>query len=347
MDTSDFDYYLPKELIAQTPAEPRDSSGLLVLDKNSGDIKFKKFKDILDYVSPGDCVVFNDSKVMPARMYSINKKNNRKVEFLLLKNILELSCDDFKTWECLVSPGKHAKVNDKFWFQNSGMEAEIIDARDGVRVIKFTNIINFWAELDKIGTTPLPKYIQNQQKDASRYQTVYAKYIGSAAAPTAGLHFTENLLLDFQKKHVNLAFITLHVGLGTFQPVKTQNINEHVMHSEVYNMPKKTVDIIQETVRNNKKIFAVGTTVCRTLESIALKFNGELRPDAGETNIFIKPGFKFNIVHSLITNFHLPKSTLIMLVSAFAGIDNIKNAYKQAIENNMNFFSFGDAMLIL
>ena len=341
MKTSDFYYDLPKELIAQTPVEPRDSSRLLVLDKTSGKITHKHFYDIIDYLNEGDCLIANDSRVIPARIFGIKEETGAHVEFLLLKQI------SGNRWETLCKPGKKAKVGTKFMFGDGLMTATVADIKDdGNRIVDFDCDENFFAALDKIGQMPLPPYITAKLEDKERYQTVYSNELGSAAAPTAGLHFTNELMDKIRAKGVNIAYVTLHVGLGTFRPVKVDDVTKHKMHSEHYEIPKETADIISETKRNGGRVIAVGTTSCRTLESVATTFD-EIKPCEGWTDIFIYPGYKFKVLDGLITNFHLPESTLIMLVSAFAGYDNIMNAYKTAVDEKYRFFSFGDAMAIL
>lgn len=340
MKTSDFYYDLPKDLIAQTPVEPRDSSRLLVLGRESGSIKHKHFYDIIDFLVPGDLLVVNDSRVLPARIYGIKNETGAKVEFLLLKQI------SGNRWETLCKPGKRAKQGSKFTFGNGLLSATVAKVKsDGNRVVDFDSDENFFAALDKIGQMPLPPYITEELKDKERYQTVYSNELGSAAAPTAGLHFTKELLQKIADKGVNIAYVTLHVGLGTFRPVKVDDVTKHKMHSEHYEIPKKTADLINKTKKNGGRIIAVGTTSCRTLESVASLY-GEIKPCDGFTDIFIYPGYKFKVLDGLITNFHLPESTLIMLVAAFSGYDNIMNAYKVAVEEKYRFFSFGDAMFI-
>jgi S-adenosylmethionine:tRNA ribosyltransferase-isomerase len=340
MNTSDFYYDLPKELIAQTPVEPRDSSRLLVLGRNSGNIEHKHFYDIIDYLDEGDCLIANDSRVIPARIFG-TKDTGANVEFLLLKQV------SGNKWETLCKPGKKAKAGAKFTFGGGIMEAEVVEVKDdGNRIVNFKCDENFFAALDKIGQMPLPPYITEKLKDKERYQTVYSNELGSAAAPTAGLHFTEELMDKIKNKGVNIGYVTLHVGLGTFRPVKVEDVTKHKMHSEHYEIPEETANLIRETKKNGKRVIAVGTTSCRTLESVASQF-GEIKACDGWTDIFIYPGYDFKVLDGLITNFHLPESTLIMLVSAFAGYDNIMNAYKTAVDERYRFFSFGDAMAIL
>ena len=341
MKTSDFYYDLPKELIAQTPAEPRDSSRLLVLDRQSGEIVHKHFFDIIDYLDEGDLLVCNDSRVLPARIYGIKEPTGARVEFLLLKQI------SGNRWETLCKPGKKAKEGARFSFGDGLLYATVTEVKDdGNRVVDFECDENFFSTLDKIGQMPLPPYITEELKDKERYQTVYSHELGSAAAPTAGLHFTTELMDKIKAKGVNIAYVTLHVGLGTFRPVKVDDVTKHKMHSEHYEVPEETAELIKKTKQRGKRVIAVGTTSCRTLESVAAE-HGEVVPCEGFTEIFIYPGFEFKVLDGLVTNFHLPESTLIMLVSAFAGYDNIMNAYKTAVEERYRFFSFGDAMAIL
>ena len=341
MKTSDFYYDLPKELIAQTPVEPRDSSRLLVLDRQSGETVHKHFFDIIDYLDEGDLLVCNDSRVLPARIYGIKEPTGARVEFLLLKQI------SGNRWETLCKPGKKAKEGARFSFGDGLLYATVTEVKDdGNRVVDFECDENFFSTLDKIGQMPLPPYITEELKDKERYQTVYSHELGSAAAPTAGLHFTTELMDKIKAKGVNIAYVTLHVGLGTFRPVKVDDVTKHKMHSEHYEVPEETAELIKKTKQSGKRVIAVGTTSCRTLESVAAE-HGEVVPCEGFTEIFIYPGFEFKVLDGLITNFHLPESTLIMLVSAFAGYDNIMNAYKTAVEERYRFFSFGDAMAIL
>lgn len=341
MKTSDFYYDLPEELIAQTPLEPRDSSRLMVLHKKTGEIEHRHFYDILDYLNEGDCLIMNDSRVLPARIYGIKDETNANVEFLLL------NCIEGKKWEALAKPGKRAKIGTSFSFGDGLMHCKVIDILDdGNRILEFECEGNFYENLDKLGQMPLPPYIHEKLKDKERYQTVYSREIGSAAAPTAGLHFTKELMKKAQEKGVKIGFVTLHVGLGTFRPVKVDDVTKHKMHSEHYDMSEETAALINETHRNGGRVFCVGTTSCRTVESVA-KREGEIKASDGMTDIFIYPGFEFKAMDCLITNFHLPESTLIMLVSAFAGYDNIMNAYNTAVAEKYRFFSFGDAMLIV
>ena len=341
MKTSDFYYDLPEELIAQTPLEPRDSSRLMVLHKKTGEIEHRHFYDILDYLNEGDCLIMNDSRVLPARIYGVKDETNANVEFLLL------NCIEGKKWEALAKPGKRAKIGTSFSFGDGLMHCKVIDILDdGNRILEFECEGNFYENLDKLGQMPLPPYIHEKLKDKERYQTVYSREIGSAAAPTAGLHFTKELMKKAQEKGVKIGFVTLHVGLGTFRPVKVDDVTKHKMHSEHYDMSEETANLINETHKNGGRVFCVGTTSCRTVESVA-KREGEIKASDGMTDIFIYPGFEFKAMDCLITNFHLPESTLIMLVSAFAGYVNIMNAYNTAVAEKYRFFSFGDAMLIV
>lgn len=340
MKRSDFYYDLPKELIAQHPVEPRDHSRLMVVDKNTGEIWHKHFYDILDELSEGDCLVVNNTRVLPARMFGTKEETGAVVEFLLLTS----KGDD--VWETITGPGKRAKKGTRFSFGEGLLKCEVIDVlENGNRLAKFYYDGNFYNILEKIGQMPLPPYITEKLEDGERYQTVYSKEPGSAAAPTAGLHFTNELLEKVKAKGVNIAYVTLHVGLGTFRPVKADDITQHNMHSEHYWLPKETADIINETKRNGKRVIAVGTTSCRTLESVAT-FNGKIEEAEGWTDIFIYPGYKFKCIDGIITNFHLPESTLIMLVSALCGYENTMNFYKVAVEEKYRFFSFGDATFL-
>lgn len=340
MKKKDFDFYLPEELIAQDPLDDRSSSRLLVLDKESGQILHKIFKDIIDYLQPGDCLVLNNTKVIPARLLGIKEDTKAKVEVLLLKR------KEGDIWETLVKPGRKAKPGTKLIFGNGQLKAEIMDVvEEGNRLVKFYYNGIFEEILDKLGQMPLPPYITHTLKDNNRYQTVYAKYEGSAAAPTAGLHFTNELLDSIRKKGVFIANVTLHVGLGTFRPVKEEDILKHHMHSEFYQIDKEAANIINTAKRKGGRIICVGTTSCRTIESAADE-NGMVKACSKDTDIFIYPGYQFKILDGLITNFHLPESTLIMLVSALAGRENILNAYHKAVEEEYHFFSFGDAMFI-
>lgn len=340
MKTSDFNFDLPEELIAQVPIKDRTSSKLMVLDKETGEIEHRIFKDIIDYLNPGDCLVLNDTRVIPARLIGSKVETGGKIEFLLLKR----TEDD--TWETLVKPGKRAKIGARFSFGDGKLIAEVVGmGEDGARIVKFEYNGIFEEILDELGNMPLPPYITEKLDERERYQTVYSKHNGSAAAPTAGLHFTEELLTKIKEKGVDLAFVTLHVGLGTFRPVKVENILEHHMHSEFYQVDKEAADIINETKANGGRVIAVGTTSTRTLESVADE-NGHIPVKSGWTEIFIYPGYKFKAIDCLITNFHLPESTLVMLVSALAGRENVLHAYDVAVQEKYRFFSFGDAMFI-
>lgn len=340
MQLEDFDYELPDELIAQVPLERRDTSRLMVLDKNTGEIEHKHFTNILDYMEEGDTLVLNDTKVLPARLIGTKEETNAVIEILLLKDIQ----DD--TWECLTRPAKRVHVGNVISFGNGELKAKcIFEGEDGIRKYELIYDGILLEILEKLGTMPLPPYIHEKLEDQSRYQTVYAKNIGSSAAPTAGLHFTKELLDRVKEKGINIAYVTLHVGLGTFRPVQEDNILDHKMHTEYYEMSKETAELLTNTRKNHKKIIAVGTTSVRTLETIMSKY-GEFRECSGNTDIFIYPGYQFKGIDYLITNFHLPKSTLIMLVSALAGREKILNAYNEAVREKYRFFSFGDSMLI-
>ena len=340
MKTSDFYYDLPQELIAQTPLDRRDTSRLLTLDKETGYTEDHYFYELPHFLRPGDCLVLNNTRVLPARLYGVRVDTGAVVEFVLLKQ------KGTNIWECLAGPGKKAKEGYKFKFSEK-LTATVIDVlEDGNRILEFKADGEFFAVLDEIGQMPLPPYIKEKLEDKERYQTVYSKELGSAAAPTAGLHFTNELLDELKAMGVKIAFVTLHVGLGTFRPVKVDDVNEHKMHSEYYEVSEETAKIINETKKNGGRVICVGTTSCRTVESVAQKY-GEIKACSGDTEIFIYPGFEFKCMDGLITNFHLPESTLIMLVSAFAGFDNVMNAYKTAVEERYRFFSFGDAMIIL
>lgn len=340
MKTSDFKFDLPEELIAQVPIEDRSSSRLMVLDKKTGEVEHKIFKDIIDYLNPGDCLVLNNTRVIPARLIGEKVGSGGKIEFLLLKR----TEDD--TWETLVKPGKRAKIGTKFSFGGGKLISEVIGmGEDGSRIVKFSYDGIFEEILDELGSMPLPPYITEKLEEKDRYQTVYSKYNGSAAAPTAGLHFTEELLDQIQKKGVEIAFITLHVGLGTFRPVKVDDVLEHHMHSEYYMVDREAAEKINKAKKAKKNVVCVGTTSCRTVES-ASEENGIIKETSGWTDIFIYPGYEFKIVDRLITNFHLPESTLIMLVSALSSKKNILNSYNVAVEEKYRFFSFGDAMII-
>jgi S-adenosylmethionine:tRNA ribosyltransferase-isomerase len=340
MKTKDFYYELPEELIAQHPLKNREESRLLILDRKTGEIEHRKFKDIVEYLNPGDCLVLNDTRVIPARLFGNRIGKEEKIEFLLLKNI------EGSRWEVLVKPGKKVKPGTKVEFGNGLLVSEVLSIEEGgTRIVEFTYDGIFEEILDRLGEMPLPPYIKEKLEDKERYQTVYSKKKGSAAAPTAGLHFTKELLSDIEKKGVNLVFITLHVGLGTFRPVKVENIEEHNMHSEYYEVTEEAAKIINDTRKNGGRVIAVGTTSTRTLETIATE-DGKVEAKKGWTDIFIYPGYKFKAIDGLITNFHLPESTLLMLVSAFAGREKILNAYRIAVEKRYRFFSFGDAMFI-
>ncbi len=342
MKVEDFDYNLPEELIAQTPIQKRDMSRLMVLDRKNQTIESNKiFSDIIDYLEPGDCLVINNTKVIPARLYG-KKETGANVEFLLLKQL------EGDIWESIVRPGNKLKPGTKVYFGEPRiLEAEVLEVMPGgTRKVKFTYQGIFNEILDKIGLMPLPPYIHEELKERDRYQTIYAKYDGSAAAPTAGLHFTKELLEKIEKKGLKIANVTLHVGIGTFRPVKEENIEEHEMHSEHFYIKQEDVDKINETKKNGKRVISVGTTSCRVLETIADE-NGMVHVCEEDTSIYIYPGYKFKCIDGLITNFHLPKSTLLMLVSALAGREFILKAYNQAVKEKFRFFSFGDAMLIL
>jgi len=340
LELKDFDYYLPKELIAQHPSSVRDECRLMVLDKKTGQIEHKIFRDIIDYLNPGDCMVLNDTRVMPARLIGSKKDTGGKIEFLLLKRL------EGDKWETLVKPGKRAKVGTVFTFGDGSLEAEVKQiGDDGNRIIEFHYEGIFEEILDRLGEMPLPPYITEKLEDKEQYQTVYSKNEGSAAAPTAGLHFTEELLKKIQDKGIKIVFLTLHVGLGTFRPVKVDKIEEHHMHSEYYILSKESADIINETRKNGGRVISVGTTSTRTLETIASE-DGTVREQSGWTDIYIYPGYKYKIVDALITNFHLPESTLVMLVSALSTREIILNAYEKAVKERYRFFSFGDAMFI-
>ncbi len=334
---SDFYFDLPEELIAQDPLEDRSSSKLLVVDKNTGKLEHRVFKDIIDYLNEGDCLVLNNTRVIPARLYGEREGTHGQVEVLLLKR------NEGDVWETLVRPGKKCKPGQKLVFGDGKLRAEVIETvDDGNRLIKFY-YDGIWEEvLDSLGEMPLPPYITHKLKDKNRYQTVYAKFDGSAAAPTAGLHFTPELLKKIEEKGIKLAYVTLHVGLGTFRPVKAENILDHHMHTEMYQVSQSAADIINDTKKNGGRVICVGTTSCRTIES-ASDETGSVKPGSAETDIFIYPGYKFKVLDCLITNFHLPESTLLMLVSALAGRENVLAAYEEAIKERYRFFSFGDA----
>ena len=340
MNTDEFDYYLPEELIAQKPLEDRTASRLLLLDKKSGEYKDESFKNIKSFLRKGDCLVLNNTRVIPARLYGEKEETKGAIEFLLLHRF---TTDE---WEVALKPGRKAKIGARFVFGNGKLKAEVIDILEGGnRRVRFIYDGIFETILDELGEMPLPHYIKEKLQDRERYQTVYSKHDGSAAAPTAGLHFTNELLKQIEDMGVKLAFLTLHVGLGTFRPVKVTDVTQHKMHSEYYIVTKEAADIINETKKNGGRVICVGTTSCRTVESASE--NGAIQEKSGETDIFIYPGYKFKMTDALITNFHLPKSTLVMLVSAIAGKDNVLNAYKHAVEEKYRFFSFGDAMFIV
>lgn len=340
MKTSDFDFYLPEELIAQHPLEKRDYSKLMVLDKETGKIEHKHFYNVIEYLNQGDTLVLNNTRVMPARLIGEKAESGGKIEFLLLKRI------EGDKWECLAKPGKRAKIGTEFVFGKGKLKCKVVDiVEEGNRIIEFSYDGIFEQVLDELGEMPLPPYITERLDDKERYQTVYSKEQGSAAAPTAGLHFTKELLEEVKKKGVNIAYVTLHVGLGTFRPVKVDDVNEHVMHSEFYHLEEEDAKIINDTKKRGNKIISVGTTSTRTLETIGDE-NGFVKAQSGWTNIFIYPGYEFKVVDKLITNFHLPESTLIMLVSALSGKEKVMNAYNEAVKERYRFFSFGDSMII-
>lgn len=340
MKVEDFNFNLPEELIAQTPLDKRDESRMLVLDKKTGEIEHKKFFNILDYLNENDVLVLNDTKVIPARLYGVKEDTDAHIEVLMLKDIGD------NTWECLTKPAKRVKLDTVISFGEGLLKARCIEIKEeGIRVFKLEYEGILYEILDKLGEMPLPPYIHEKLDDKDRYQTVYAKNVGSAAAPTAGLHFTKEILEKLKEKNVEILYVTLHVGLGTFRPVSVENINDHTMHSEFYTMSADVANKLNEAKKNGKRIISVGTTSTRTLETI-MSLYGEFKECSGWTNIFIYPGYEFKAIDALITNFHLPKSTLIMLVSALAGRENILNAYKVAVENRYRFFSFGDSMFI-
>ena len=341
MKKSHFYYDLPKELIAQTPIEPRDHSKMMVLSRKNNTIEHKHFYDFIDYLNPGDCLILNNTRVLPARMYGVKKDTGAIVEFLLLNNLGN------DRWETITGPGKKAKVDAEFSFGDGILTCKIEEVLDnGNRVAKFTyNASNIYEVLDKVGEMPLPHYITEKLEDKERYQTVYSKELGSAAAPTAGLHFTDEVMKKIQEKGINIGYVTLHVGIGTFRPVKAENIEDHEMHSEHYQIPKETADLINKTKQNGGRVVAVGTTCCRTLESV-MNSQGEMKEFDDWTNIFIYPGYNFKCIDALLTNFHLPESTLIMLVSALYDRERILEAYNTAVKEQYRFFSFGDCMFI-
>lgn len=338
---SDFFYELPEELIAQTPVEPRNASRMMCVDRTTGEISHSHFYNLCEKLKEGDLLVMNDSRVIPARLYGEKVSNGTFIEFLLLEQKGD------KLWEIICRPGKKAKVGTEFSFGGGRLTAKVVEVKeDGNRIVQFSCEGNFFTALEDVGQMPLPPYITKKLEDNERYQTVYSRELGSAAAPTAGLHFTPEMLDELRSRGIKTAFVTLHVGLGTFRPVKEENVLDHKMHSEHYFMPQETADLINETKKNGGRVIAVGTTSCRTLESVA-SFYDKIEEHEGYTDIFIYPGYEFKCIDGLITNFHLPESTLIMLVSAFMGYDNTMNAYKTAVQEKYRFFSFGDAMLIL
>lgn len=340
MKTSDFNYNLPENLIAQYPIEDREKSKLLIMDKDSGNLKHDTFTSIIDYLNEGDCLIFNDTKVIPARLYGYKKETKGKCEILLINET------DKDIWKVLSKPAKKIKVGQEIIFKEGLLSGEVIeDLTDGMKKIKFKYEGEFLDILDILGETPLPPYIKTKLENDERYQTVYSKNAGSVAAPTAGLHFTKTLIEKIKKKNINIAYITLHVGIGTFKPVDVEDINSHKMHEEFYTITDENIEKIMQAKKSNSKIISVGTTSCRALES-AFDDNGNLKNKEGWTDIFIYPGYEFKIINSLITNFHLPKSTLLMLVSALSSKENIMKAYEEAIKNEYRFFSFGDAMFI-
>ncbi len=341
MKKSDFFFDLPPELIAQTPIEPRDHSRLLHLDRFSGELSHHHFYDLPDLLKAGDVLIVNDSRVLPARLYGDREDTGAHIEVVLLEQ------KQIDLWEVLVRPGKKAKPGHVLIFGDGILRGEIVDVLEGGnRLIRFTHEGNFYDVIDHIGQMPLPPYIKEKLQDKERYQTVYSKEVGSAAAPTAGLHFTKDLMKTLTERGIKIGYVTLHVGLGTFRPVKVENIEEHKMHSERYYMPEATAHLIREAKEAGNRVIAVGTTSCRTLESVAQKY-GDFKECSGSTDIFIYPGYTFQAIDGLITNFHLPESTLIMLVSAFAGYDHVMKAYEEAVRERYRFFSFGDAMLII
>lgn len=341
LKTSDFYFDLPPELIAQDPLTDRSASRLLVLDKNTGEIKHEQFRNIINYLNPGDCLVLNDTRVIPARLHGIREGTGAAIEVLLLKR------KEKDVWETLVRPGKKVRPGAKLSFGEGLLRGEVLEiVEEGNRLIRFQYEGIFEEVLDRLGEMPLPPYITHKLEDKNRYQTVYAKYDGSAAAPTAGLHFTRDLLDEIAQKGVNMAYVTLHVGLGTFRPVKAERITEHHMHSETYQITKEAAEVINRTRKNGGRVICVGTTSCRSLESAAEE-DGTLRECSGDTEIFIYPGYRFKVLDALITNFHLPESTLVMLVSALAGREKVLKAYGEAVEERYRFFSFGDAMLVI
>lgn len=340
MKTDDFDFYLPEELIAQHPILKRDESRMMVMDRKTGELEHKNFFDVIDYLEEGDTLVLNDTKVIPARLFGVKEETEAHIEVLLLKNIEK---DD---WECLVKPAKRVKIGTVVSFGDGMLKAKCIGTKEeGIRQFTFMYDGLFYELLDKLGTMPLPPYIREQLSDQDRYQTVYAKNVGSAAAPTAGLHFTKDLMQKLIDKGIDICYVTLHVGLGTFRPVNVEDVTKHTMHSEYYTMSKEVALKLNKAKSEGRRIIAVGTTSTRTLETVISKY-GEFKECSGWTNIFIYPGYKFGAIDGILTNFHLPKSTLIMLVSAFSSKDMVMNAYKEAVDNRYRFFSFGDCMFI-
>ena len=341
LKTSDFYYDLPKELIAQTPIEPRDHSRMMVLSRKNNTIEHKHFYDFIDYLNSGDCLILNNTRVLPARMYGVKKDTGAIVEFLLLNNLGN------DRWETITGPGKRAKVDSEFSFGDGILTCKVEEVlENGNRIAKFSyDASNIYEVLDKVGEMPLPHYITEKLEDKERYQTVYSKELGSAAAPTAGLHFTDEIMAKIQEKGIKIGYVTLHVGIGTFRPVKAENIEEHEMHSEHYHIPKETADLINDTKKNGGRVVAVGTTCCRTLESV-MNSQGKMKEFDDWTNIFIYPGYKFKCIDALLTNFHLPESTLIMLVSALYDREKVLEAYNNAVQEKYRFFSFGDCMFI-
>ena len=341
LKTSDFDFYLPEELIAQTPLENRTASRLLKLDSSANQLEDKHFYDVIDEFEAGDVLVLNNTRVLPARLHGVKPDTGGHLEVLLLNN------EEGDRWETLVKPAKKAKIGTKISFGDGMLTAEVVGEKDhGGRIIEFSYEGIFLEVLESLGEMPLPPYIKERLDDPDRYQTVYAKENGSAAAPTAGLHFTQELLAKIEEKGVKVAYLTLHVGLGTFRPVSADDLSEHEMHSEFYSLPQETADLLNEAKAKGGRIIAVGTTSIRTLETVGTKFNGEIKADSDWTSIFIAPGYQFKVVDAFITNFHLPKSTLVMLVSAFAGRETVLNAYAHAVKERYRFFSFGDAMFV-
>lgn len=339
MKKSDFYYHLPEELIAQVPLTQRDASRLMCLGRGSGEVTHRHFYDIVDLLQRGDCLILNNTRVLPARMYGIRQSTGATVEFVLLTQ------REQSVWECLAGPGKRAKPGDRFTFGDGVLEGEVLEVLEGGnRLVRFSHEGDFYSAIDRVGQMPLPPYIKEKLEDKERYQTVYSDELGSAAAPTAGLHFTTELLERLREKGVNIGYVTLHVGLGTFRPVKEDDIEKHKMHTEHYHMPAETAELINRTKAEGGRVVCVGTTGCRTVESVAQQ--GEIKECSGDTGIFIYPGYEFKCMDALITNFHLPESTLIMLVSAFAGYEQTMAAYRTAVEEKYRFFSFGDAMFI-